>query len=246
MIGNLIGTDADGRVRPGQRLPGRARRRGRSASRSRGMAPARRSSRATTWGSSITDAATGALIEGTFIGTDKTGTIAAAQRPAGHPDRQGTLGQHDRRHGRRREQNLISANHWGIEIDGGPPSGPSANLVTGQPHRHRHHRAVAAGQRDRRRRRSRPRRATRSAASAPARGTRSRSTPTTASTSSRAMPTRSSPTRSSPTARSASSWTARPTTPSPPPTITAALPDTALSLDRDRRDPTPARPVRPT
>ena len=40
---------------------------------------------------------------------------------------------------------------------------------------------------------------------------------------------RSSPIRSSPTACSASRWTARPTTPSLAPTVTAALPDTALA-----------------
>jgi hypothetical protein len=81
-------------------------------------------------GIEIDDAAYGALIEGTFIGTDKTGTIALPNA------QQGILidgGAWDNTIGgaTTATRNLISTNHWGIEINGGPPSGPSANAVTG-------------------------------------------------------------------------------------------------------------------
>ena len=81
-------------------------------------------------GIQLTDSASGALIEGTFIGTDKTGAIAL---PNAH---QGILidqGAWDNTIGgtAATSKNLISTNHWGVEIDGGPPSGPSANSLIG-------------------------------------------------------------------------------------------------------------------
>jgi hypothetical protein len=81
-------------------------------------------------GIELTDSATGALIEGTFIGVDKTGSIALPNA------QQGILidgGAWDNTIGgtTSTNKNVISANHWGIEIDGGPPTGPSANSVVG-------------------------------------------------------------------------------------------------------------------
>lgn len=80
-------------------------------------------------GIELTDSASGALIEGTFIGTDKTGAIALPNAQQGilidGNAWENTIGGTSST-----SRNLISANHWGLVIDG-PASGPADNSVTG-------------------------------------------------------------------------------------------------------------------
>jgi hypothetical protein len=82
-------------------------------------------------GIQLTNSASGVLIEGTFIGTDKTGSVALPNAKEGIRIDQGardnTIGG-----ATATSKNLISTNHWGIVIDGGPLSGgPSANVIEG-------------------------------------------------------------------------------------------------------------------
>jgi hypothetical protein len=129
VIGNLIGTDATGELDLGNALQGVVVD-GAIGVTIQGNGAGSQVISGNDLGIQIMDAASGALIEGTFIGTDKGGAIALSNAQQGILIDQGawdnTIGGTTST-----SRNLISANHWGIEIDGGPPSGPAANWVTG-------------------------------------------------------------------------------------------------------------------
>ena len=129
VIGNLIGTDGTGEFGLGNEFQG-VLVDAASGVTIQGDAAGSQVISGNEIGIELTDSATAVLIEGTFIGTDKTGSIAL---PNAH---QGILidqGAWDNTIGgtATTSKNVISTNHWGVEIDGGPPSGPSANALMG-------------------------------------------------------------------------------------------------------------------
>ena len=75
------------------------------------------------------------LVQGNLIGSDKTGLYPIPNAHEG-VEVDGAFG-NTIGGTTAAAQNLISANHWGVRLDG---AGRHSNLVAGQPDRARHHR----------------------------------------------------------------------------------------------------------
>ncbi len=130
VIGNLIGTDATGEFDLGNDFQGIVVA-GTTGVTIEGDGQGSQVISGNNVGIDLTEGASGALIEGTFIGTDKTGSIAMPNAQQGILIEQGaydnTIGGTANGAG-----NVISANHYGIAIDGGPAVGSQAmNSIVG-------------------------------------------------------------------------------------------------------------------
>ncbi len=129
VIGNLIGTDLTGEFDHGNAYEG-VLVDAASGVTIEGNAAGSQVISGNEVGIELTDSATDVLIEGTFIGTDKAGSTPIPNAHQGIWIHDGawnnTIGGTTAT-----SKNLISTNHWGIYIDGGPPNGPSANSILG-------------------------------------------------------------------------------------------------------------------
>ena len=125
VIGDLIGTDITGELDLGNAYQGMLID-GAIGVTIQGNAAGSQVISGNTVGIDIENSSTGTLVEGNLIGTDKTGTLEIPNAQQGLLIANssantvgGTAGT---------SMNLISSNHWGIEIDGGPTAD---NLVVG-------------------------------------------------------------------------------------------------------------------
>ncbi len=128
IIGNLIGTDGTGENDLGNEFQG-VLIDGASGVTIQGNAAGSQVISGNNIGIEIEGAtATGNLIEGSLIGTDEAGALPLPNAQQGILIDQGS-GDNTIGGSTATDQNLISANHWGIEIDGGPAD--AANWVLG-------------------------------------------------------------------------------------------------------------------